>query len=158
MRCEEFEPFVEAIADGTADPNDAAREHLSTCGLCAARVAQAREIDRFLASRDTPQPPAAFTSMVMARIATERWRSERFVDFGFNLAIAAGLIVILASAVGTAWSLGLLTIRVDLDAIASALAPDLTSRVLSQAQTVGLAAGVLTMALVLWWWAETESA
>jgi hypothetical protein len=79
------------------------------------------------------------------------------VDLGFNLAIAAGVIVILASAAGIAWSLGMLTIRVDLDAIANALAPDLTSRVLSQAQTVGLAAGVLTMALVLWWWAETES-
>ena len=98
MRCEEIEPIVEAIADGTAKPDDAAREHLSTCALCAARVAQAREIDRFLASRDTPQPPAAFTSMVMARIATERWRAERVVDFGFNLAIAAGVIVILASA------------------------------------------------------------
>jgi anti-sigma factor RsiW len=157
MRCEEIEPIVEAIADGTAKADGAASEHLSTCAFCAARVAQAREIDRFLASRDTPQPPGGFTSMVMARIATERWRSERFVDLGFNLAIAAGVIVILASAAGTAWSLGMLTIRVDLDAIANALAPDLTSRVLSQAQTVGLAAGVLTMALVLWWWAETES-
>lgn len=30
-------------------------------------------------------------------------------------------------------------------------------RVLSQAQTVAMAAVLLTMALVVWWWAETDS-
>jgi anti-sigma factor RsiW len=157
MRCIDLDPFIEAIADVGWEPDAAGRAHLATCAQCAARVALAREIDRFFANRETPPPPVNFTAMVMAGVAKERWRTERAVDISFNLAVAAGVLVILSSAAGAAWSLGLLTVRIDLDAIANALGSDLASRVLSQAQTVGVAAGLLTMALVLWWWAETES-
>lgn len=156
MQCRDLDPFIEAIADGAWEPDAAGHAHLATCAECAARVARAREIDRFLANREQATPPLNFTAMVMARVANERWRSERAVDIGFNLAVAAGILVILAGAAGAAWSLGLLTIRIDVEAIANALGSDLGARILSQVQTVGLAAGLLTMALVLWWWAETE--
>jgi anti-sigma factor RsiW len=157
MRCGDLDPFIEAMADGVWEPDAEGRQHVASCAVCAARIAQAREIDRFFANRETPQSPANFTAMVMARVAQERWRTERVVDIGFNLAVAAGILVILSSAAGIAWSLGLLTIRIDVEAIASAFDSDLTTRLLSQAQTVGVAAGLLTMALVLWWWSETES-
>ena len=80
------------------------------------------------------------------------------VDLGFNLAIAAGVLVILAGAAGLAWSLGLLTITIDVAAILDALdARETTGRVLSQVQTVAMSALLLTTALGLWWWAETAS-
>jgi hypothetical protein len=157
MRCEDLDPFIEAMADGVWEPDAEGRQHVASCAVCAARIAQARDIDRFFASRETPQLRANFTAMVMARVAQERWRTERVVDIGFNLAVAAGILVILSSAVGAAWSLGLLTVRIDLDAIAGAFGSDLATRVLGQAQTLVVAAGLLTMALVLWWWTETES-
>jgi hypothetical protein len=158
MECGEFDRLVEAIADGTSEPDAAARAHLAGCAACTARLGHAREIERFLANRETPAPPAAFTAMVMGGVVRQRWQTERIVDIGFNLAVAAGILVILGSAAGVAFSLGLLTIRIDFDAIAAMLAPEVARLVLSQAQTVGLAAAMLTVALVLWWWAETESA
>ena len=66
-------------------------------------------------------------------------------------------MVILAGAAGLAWSLGLLTVTIDVDAIWRAVGADVTGRVLTQVQTVILAAGLLTSALVLWWWAEAAS-
>ena len=66
-------------------------------------------------------------------------------------------MVIVAGGAGLAWSLGLLTITIDFDAIWQALGTDVTGRVLTQVQTLVMAAGLLTTALVLWWWAEAAS-
>jgi predicted anti-sigma-YlaC factor YlaD len=157
MEREHLDPFIEAIADGSWEADAAGREHLAGCERCTALVAQAREIDRFLAVRDVAQPPPNFTTTVMSGVVRESWQTERVVDLGFNLAMAAGILVILTSAAGVAFSMGLLTFRIDFEAIEAVLNSDVARRILSQAQTVGLAAGLLTMALVLWWWAETES-
>ena len=126
MRCDELEPLIEAIADGTFEPAPEDRAHLSSCAVCAARLAQAQSIEQWLTSRETPQPPASFTASVMARIGQEKWQTERVVDIGFNLAIAAGVLVILAGGAGLAWSLGFFTI--DIDVIALAQRRDLASR------------------------------
>ena len=67
--------------------------------------------------REMAVPPATFTAAVMARVGQERWKTERAIDLGFNLAIAAGVLVILAGGAGLAWSLGLLTITIDVEAI-----------------------------------------
>ena len=158
MRCDDLDPFFEAAADGSWEPDAGGRAHLASCERCTARLAQAREIDRLLALRAVPQPPPNFTAMVVGGVLKERWRTERAVDIGFNLAVAAGVLVTLASAAGAAWALGLVTVRIDVAAIAGALSSDLATRVLTQVQTVGIAAALLTMALVLWWWAEAESA
>lgn len=71
--------------------------------------------------------------------------------------MAAGVLVVLAGAVGLAWSLGFLSITIDVDAVWHALGSDVTGRVVSQAQTFVMAAALLTMALGLWWWAETAA-
>ena len=94
----------------------------------------------------------------MAYVGREKWQTERAIDLGFNLAMAAGLFAILAGAAGAAWSLGLFSITIDVDAIARILdAADVSGRILSQVQTVAMAAVLLTMALGLWWWAEAAS-
>ena len=94
----------------------------------------------------------------MARVVQERWKAERAIDLGFNLAIAAGILVIVAAGAGLAWSLGFLTVTIDVDAICPARSTrSATGRLLSQVQTVAMSAVLLTMALVLWWWAEAAS-
>ena len=94
----------------------------------------------------------------MTLVGRERWQTERVFDLGFNLAIAAGLLLIAAGATGLAWSLGFLTITIDFGALFDAASSEFGGRVMSQVQTIAMAAVLLTMALVLWWWAEADRA
>ncbi len=157
MRCEDLEPVIEAIADGSHQPDAEQAAHLATCPRCPARLERARAIEDLLRLRAVGVPPATFTATVMARVGHERWQAERVIDFGFNLAIAAGVLVIVAGGAGLAWSLGMFTIAINVDAAWQALGSDVTGRVLTQVQTVVMAAGLLTSALGLWWWAEAAS-
>jgi hypothetical protein len=93
----------------------------------------------------------------MARTGDARWRTERAFDIGFNLAVAAGLLVILAGVGGVAWSLGYVAIDSGTIALLQAASAQVEGRIVSQLQTVSVAAGLLTMALVLWWWAEAAT-
>jgi hypothetical protein len=115
-------------------------------------------IERALDAREVPSPPESFTTGVMMRIAREQWQAERVVDFGFNLAIAAGVLFIAAGAAGLAWSLGFLTFTVDLDLVRDYFTrTQMNTSVISQLQTVATAAVILTITLVAWWWAEADS-
>jgi len=155
QHCDDLEPLIEAIADGShvLAAEDAA--HVASCARCGAGVERARAIESLLALREVPSPSASFTATVMTRIGREQWQTERVIDLGFNLAMAAGVAVILAGAAGLAWSLGFLTITIDTDTIVQLLNREAAGRVLSQVQTIAMSAVLLTMALVLWWWAET---
>jgi anti-sigma factor RsiW len=157
MDCHEIDSRLEAFADGTLAPGQAASAHLESCPNCSAGLARARAIHDLLVSRELPVPSTSFTAGVMARVGRERWQAERVIDIGFNLAVAAGILFILIGGAGLAWSLGLLTITVDLNAVVQGSASDLASRVVSQAQTVAMAAVLLTGALGLWWLAGLES-
>ena len=152
--CDDLEPLIEAIADDSLalSADDAA--HVASCEVCAPRLARARAIEQLLAMRDIAPPSPGFSHEVMSRVVQERWRTERAIDLGFNLAIAAGILVIVSAATGLLWSLGMLSVTIDLDAIVQALDAGATGRLFSQVQTVAMSAVLLTMALVLWWWAE----
>lgn len=156
MRCDDIEPKLEGIADRTIDPDDDDRLHLASCARCAAGLAHARAIHDLLSSREAPAPPSSFTARVMARVVRDRWQAERVIDLGFNLAVAAGVLVMLAGGAGLAWSLGLVSVSIDLRAILDAIGSDVGSRIISQVQTLAMAAMLLTMTLGLWWWAETD--
>jgi len=157
VRCNDLEPLIEAIADDSLPLAAEDAAHVATCATCTARIERARSIENLLSLAEVAQPQAAFTQAVMARVVQDRWRAERAIDLGFNLAIAAGVLVIVAAGAGLAWSLGLLSITIDLDAIVRSLDAGATGRLLSQVQTVAMSAVLLTMALVLWWWAEAAS-
>lgn len=157
MRCDDLEKLIEAIADGSHALSEEDASHVASCARCGARLERARSIENLLTIREIAVPPASFTATVMGQVGHEKWRAERVIDLGFNLAMAAGVAVILAGAAGLAWSLGFLTITIDLGAVWRALDTDVTGRVLSQVQTIAMSAVLLTMALVLWWWAEATS-
>ena len=157
MRCDDLEPFIEAIADGSHELSTEDAAHVASCAVCAPRLERARAIESLLSMREVAQPPAAFTIAVMARVTREQWKAERAIDFGFNLAMAAGVLVIVAGGAGLAWSLGFLSVAIDLGAIWEAIDSEATGRVLSQVQTVAMSAVLLTMALAIWWWAEAAS-
>jgi hypothetical protein len=155
--CNDLEPMIEAIADGSLELSADDAAHVASCARCTAAIERARAIESWLQARAVAAPPAAFTTAVMARIGREKWQTERAIDLGFNLAMAAGIAVIAAGAAGLAWSLGFLDITIDLDALRAALDTEVTGRVLSQVQTIAMSAVLLTMALVLWWWAEAAT-
>lgn len=157
MRCHDLEPLIEAIADGSQALSPEDRAHLSSCVVCSARVEQARRIEHWLSAREVAPPPATFTASVMARIGQEKWQAERVIDIGFNLAIAAGVLVILMAGAGVAWSLGFFTITVDVAALVNAAFARVEGRVISEVQTIVISAVLLTMALALWWWAEAAT-
>jgi hypothetical protein len=70
-------------------------DHLASCRGCAAALESARRVDALLRSRAAPPAPAQFSSRVMSRMRRARWRSEQWLDWGFNVALAlAGALVV----------------------------------------------------------------
>jgi anti-sigma factor RsiW len=153
--CPDMDDRIEEMADGLT-PDAEAAAHLSSCARCQARLRLAQSMNRVLDTREVPEPPAWFTSTVMTRVHRERWRSEQLVDAGFNIAIAAGLALIVAGLGALAWSLGWFSI----DQAAVQVVVEATGRWLAriseQLQMLVVAAVLLTSALGLWWWVEGE--
>ena len=111
-------------------------------------------IDRWMRERPAPRAPAAFAADLMTRVRQERWRSERYWDLGFNIAVAGGLLIVAAGIVGMMYASGLAVVARDalslfaqgLTTVADQVAPLLPAYI---------GAFVLTVsALGLWWWAE----
>jgi anti-sigma factor RsiW len=157
VRCDDLDPLIESVIDGSYEPSADVRAHLDGCDRCRARMAYARSIEQWLAARELPQPPATFTATVMARVGDAQWQAERVIDMGFNLAVAAGVLLIVMGAAGLAWSAGLFGVTADLATVVAAIDAQVTGRLMNQVQTVAISAVLLTMALVLWWWAEAAT-
>ncbi|MCC7417757.1 MAG: hypothetical protein IT176_11520 [Acidobacteria bacterium] len=158
MFCDEVLDAVERIAAGEETPDRRAADHLATCRQCAAALADARAIDVLLRARPAPRVPAQFTSRTMARVRGDRWRRERVLDAGFNLAL--GLILFgLASVV---WMLlngsGLASVGDDAVAVFRTAGVALARRVAPALPLYAGAALLLGGALAFWWWAERDAA
>ena len=158
MFCDEALNAVEAIAEGDRTPDGRIAEHLATCPNCAAALEGARQVDRALKGRAAPMPPPQFTSRTLARVRRARWRSDQFLDVGFNVAIIALVVALF----GGVW---MLVHRTGLDAV-STDAVDLMGvglvafirRVAPSLPLYAGAAALLASALGLWWWAERDAA
>ena len=157
ITCEQVDALLEAVADGDRMPAEA-EAHVSACPRCAAALADARAIEAALATRPIPAPPSNFTAAVMAKVHEERWRAEQVVDLGFNLAIAAGVLLIIGGVAGLAWTMGLISIGDDMMTLLSAASRAAIDRLAPQMPTIVLSATLLTMTLALWWWVDDEIA
>ena len=70
-------------------------------------------IDRWMRTRPAPPAPAGFTAAVMSRVRQQRWRHERYWDLAFNLAVAAGLLMIVGGVLGLIYRSGLVVVGQD---------------------------------------------
>jgi hypothetical protein len=155
MTCHEAERFIEAMAVGD-EVGDGVRAHATGCARCVARLALAQRIDSTLASRAVAVPPPSFTQSVMARLRSDRWRSEQVVDLGFNVAVALGVLLILGGIAGFAWSAGVVALGSDIAPVVLEVAQSAATRVAADARAITIAMLLVTMAAALWWWAEED--
>ena len=158
MFCDEALDAVEAIAAGELRPDGRVASHLATCPNCALALEGARQLESSLRQREAPAAPAQFTSRTLARIRRARWRSDQFLDVGFNLAIGA---VVLAVGTGV-WMLlhrtGLAAVSSDAVNIFGSGFVSLARRVAPSVPLYAGAAALLVSALGIWWWAERDAA
>src|SRR6202022_4235150 len=75
-------------------PDGRVADHLRSCPDCAAALDDARQLDRMLQARPVPRTPSQFTSRTMAGVRRARWRSEQFLDIGFNFAIGTVILAV----------------------------------------------------------------
>ena len=156
MFCDEALDAVEAIAAGEMTADGRIADHLASCPNCAAALVAARQLERVLQRRGAPTPPAQFTARTLARVRRARWRSDQFVDVGFNVAI----VVLVAAVFGGVWMLlnrtGLTAVSSDaVDLFGTGLVT-LVRRVAPSLPLYGGAAALLASALAVWWWAERD--
>jgi hypothetical protein len=154
MRCEELGEIIEAVAAGDTSPDDDVSAHVSGCPACAADLALARRIDRLLAIREVPLAPHAFRAAVLRRLRRDRWRTEQYLDVGFNVVI----LLSLATMAGGVWLLlemtGLSSVTAGTLGLFSATFKDVVERARPDATAIAGAIGLLLTAVAGWWWAE----
>ena len=158
MYCDEALEAVEAVAAGELTPDGRIAEHYASCPNCAAALDSARTLERLLQERNVPEPPPQFTSRTMTRVRRLRWRSDQFLDVGFNIAVIAVVVAVF----GGVW---MLLHRSGLDAVSGdavdLFGTGLVAFVHSVAPSLPLYGGaalLLASALGLWWWAERDAA
>jgi anti-sigma factor RsiW len=156
MTCEQADTFIESIAVGDSVPEELAA-HVAACRHCAVRVALARQIDRMLQERTVPMPPPGFTTSVVARLRQERWRTEQLVDISFNIAVAAGVLLIMGGIAGLAWGAGAFAIASDVAALIVPATRTVLGRAATNMQLVTAVMLLISTAIGLWWWAEEDT-
>lgn len=153
LTCAALADAFEALADGEPATADQ-RAHLDSCDSCRARLALAVRLERVLMEWPVTAPAPAFTLRVAEAARREVWRREQVVDWGFNLAMAAGLCAVLAGLASLAWLLGSAagpgaSVTLLADTVGSLL-----MQVRAQAMVMATATLLLTTTLGAWLWAE----
>lgn len=158
MFCDEALDAVEAIAADDLTPHGRVAAHLATCPNCAAALVGARTLEQLLKRRPIPAAPPQFTSRTLARVRRARWRSEQFLDLGFNVAIGAIAIAIVSGIWMLLHRSGLAAVSNDaVDLFASGLVT-FARRVTPSLPLYAGATALLVTALGIWWWAERDAA
>ena len=158
MFCDEALDAVEAIAAGELLPDGRVASHLATCPNCASALDSARRLEASLRERPVPAAPAQFTARTLARVRRARWRSDQFLDAGFNLAVGAVIVALM----GGGWMLlhrtGLAAVSRDAIDLFRSRFVIVARRVAPSLPLYAGAALLLVSALGLWWWAERDAA
>ena len=157
MFCDEVLELVDAIAAGDLTADARVMAHVQSCAGCAAALAAARRVDDLLKQRTSPAAPPQFTTRIMGRIRRDRWRSDQFLDLGFNLIVA----VVVLFTLGGLWILlsqtGMGGISQDAARVLGSAASDLLHRAAPSLPLYLAASAIVAMALGVWWWAERDA-
>ena len=151
--CAALRDAIEPLAAGDAATPDQ-HAHLAECASCQARVALALRLERVLAEWPVPVPGPALAQRVLATTRQEAWQREQVVDWGFNVAIATGLVAIVAGVVAIVWLLGSAAGPAATTQVVTGVTTALLERMQGQAAVLATATLLLTATLVAWWWAE----
>jgi anti-sigma factor RsiW len=157
MFCDEALDSVEAIAAGDLTADGRLADHYATCPNCAAALDSARALEQMLRSRAVPAPPQQFTARTLAKVRRARWRSEQFVDLGFNVIIGVVLLAILFGAWIILKRSGLVVVSNDAVDIFGRGLVTFAQRLAPSLPLYGGATALLVTALGIWWWAERDA-
>jgi len=96
--CEAITPLLPRVADGDAEPAEAAGvgRHVETCTCCGILLARERRLSEAIGELRDIEVDELFTAAVMDRLPAEfhkRWRDRR----GLRLAVLGGLVACLAA-------------------------------------------------------------
>jgi anti-sigma factor RsiW len=154
MFCDEALNAVEPIAAGELTPDGRVADHLATCPNCAAALDSARALDTMLRRRPAPKPSPQFTTRTVAKVRRARWRSDQFLDAGFNFAIGAIVVGVLLGLWLLLKRTGFVVVGSDaVDLFASGLVT-FAHRIAPSVPVYLGATALLVSALWIWWWAE----
>ena len=154
MFCDEALDAVEAVAAGDRTPDGRLAAHYASCPNCATALASARELERLLRQRPIPVPPAQFTPRTLSRIRRARWRSEQWLDAGFNVAVAVIVLAVVAGAWTAINRSGLASVSREAMDVFGRGAVTFARRIAPSIPVYAGATALLATALGVWWWAE----
>lgn len=154
--CRRVDDLADEVADGAVLPPDLAA-HAEACAGCRARLDLARRIALALATWPVAAPPPHFAAVVAAAAHREEWRREVVVDWGFNVAVAASLLIILAGVAALVWTLGAAADVSTASEATSAAMAGLLERLRGQAAVVGTTTVLLAGTVGAWWWVEART-
>jgi anti-sigma factor RsiW len=157
MFCDEALEAIEPIAAGEMTPQGRVAQHLASCANCSATLDAARRLDHLLQRRPVPKPPVQFTARTLARVRRARWRTEQFLDAGFNLALSFILFGVILTILLLMFRSGLLSVTTDVFALAESGFVRLARRFGQAFPLYGGATAIVVGALAIWWWAEREA-
>lgn len=154
MFCDEALDLIESIAEGELTPEGRVAAHLATCPNCAAALASARRLEQALRARPVPRAPARFTARMMTTLRRKRWRSEQFLDVGFNVALAAVGLIVVGGVLMLLSHAGLMPAGNGALGLVSGGVAGMVRRAVAAVPVYVGAAALLAVALGVWWWAE----
>jgi anti-sigma factor RsiW len=154
MFCDEALDSVEAVAAGDRTPDGRLAAHYASCPNCTTALASARELERLLRQRPTPAPPPQFTARTLSRIRRARWRSEQWLDVGFNLAVGVIVLAMIAGAWMVINRSGLASVSHDAIDVFGRGVVTFARRIAPSIPVYAGATALLATALGVWWWAE----
>jgi anti-sigma factor RsiW len=158
MFCDEVLDALEPIATGDVTADGRIAEHLATCPNCAAALSRAQHLERLLRERPAPRAPAHFAAQTLGRVRRARWRSDQMIDVGFNLAIAAIVVGVIAAVWTLAHRSGLASVSGDAAGLFASGLVAVAQRVAPVAPLYAGATALVVTALGIWWWAERDTA
>lgn len=157
MSCEDVQGLIDQIAAGEIAPAPEVAAHLDGCDNCARELAWARRLERLLSLREEPRASSRFAAAVLARVRQDRWRSEQYLDIGFNVAIAFSIVLVVGGLWLLAHATGLGAIGAEQSRLFVVALASLIRQAVPMLPIYSAAAILATTAFGFWWWTERSS-